>query len=164
MNYRIRKAKPTDLQQILNLIVELAVFEKEPHAVEVSIEDLYESGFGTHPDYTCFVAESDAKIWGIALVYTRFSTWKGRVLHLEDLIVMEDRRGRGIGTALLDQVVRYADELKVKRVSWEVLDWNNPAIEFYEAKGAKVKRDWDVVHLDEKGIKKYLSKLESCTS
>lgn len=159
MNYHIRKAKPTDLQHILDLIVELAVFEKEPDAVEVTVDELISSGFGAHPDFTCFVAEGNTKIVGIALVYTRFSTWKGRVLHLEDLIVSEVMRGQGIGSALLDQVVRFADELKVKRISWEVLDWNTPAIEFYEAKGADVKRDWDVVHLNEKGIKNYLSKL-----
>ncbi len=159
MNYHIRKAKPTDLQHILDLIVELAVFEKEPNAVEVTVDDLMSSGFGARPDFTCFVAEGNTKIIGIALVYTRFSTWKGRVLHLEDLIVSEAMRGQGIGSALLDQVVRFADELKVKRVCWEVLDWNTPAIEFYEAKGADVKRDWDVVHLNEKGIKNYLSKL-----
>jgi len=159
MNYHIRKAKPTDLQHILDLIVELAVFEKEPNAVEVTVDELMASGFGTRPDFTCFVAEINTKIVGIALVYTRFSTWKGRVLHLEDLIVSEAMRGQGIGSALLDQVVRFADELKVKRISWEVLDWNTPAIEFYEAKGADVKRDWDVVHLNEKGIKNYLSKL-----
>lgn len=159
MNYHIRKAKPTDLQHILDLIVELAVFEKEPNAVEVTVDELMSSGFGVRPDFTCFVAETNTKIVGIALVYTRFSTWKGRVLHLEDLIVSEVMRGQGIGSALLDQVVRFADELKVKRISWEVLDWNTPAIEFYEAKGADVKRDWDVVHLNEKGIKNYLSKL-----
>lgn len=159
MNYHIRKAKPTDLQHILDLIVELAVFEKEPNAVEVTVDELMSSGFGVRPDFTCFVAEINTKIVGIALVYTRFSTWKGRVLHLEDLIVSEVMRGQGIGSALLDQVVRFADELKVKRISWEVLDWNTPAIEFYEAKGADVKRDWDVVHLNEEGIKNYLSKL-----
>ena len=159
MNYHIRKAKPTDLQHILDLIVELAVFEKEPDAVEVTVDELMSSGFGVRPDFTCFVAEINTKIVGIALVYTRFSTWKGRVLHLEDLIVSEVMRGQGIGSALLNQVVRFADELKVKRISWEVLDWNTPAIEFYEAKGADVKRDWDVVHLNEKGIKNYLSKL-----
>lgn len=159
MNYHIRKAKPTDLQHILDLIVELAVFEKEPNAVEVTVDELLSSGFGVRPDFTCFVAEINTKIVGIALVYTRFSTWKGRVLHLEDLIVSEAMRGQGIGSALLDQVVRFADKLKVKRISWEVLDWNTPAIEFYEAKGADVKRDWDVVHLNEEGIKNYLSKL-----
>jgi GNAT superfamily N-acetyltransferase len=83
---------------------------------------------------------------------------------LEDLIVSKNMRGEGIGSALLDRVVKHASDLKVKRVSWEVLDWNTPAIQFYEAKGADVKRDWDVVHLNEEGIKKYLSKLSPCKS
>ena len=86
------------------------------------------------------------------------------MLHLEDLIVSKNMRGKGVGSALLDRVVKHASDLKVKRVSWEVLDWNTPAIQFYEAKGADVKRDWDVVHLNEEGIKKYLSKLSPCKS
>ena len=164
MDFLIREAKETDLKQILNLIVELAVYEKSPDAVEVTVEDLKISGFGKIPDFLCFVADIDAKIVGIALTYTRFSTWKGRVLHLEDLIVSKNMRGRGIGSALLDKVVLHAANLEVKRVCWEVLDWNANAIDFYKAKGADVKRDWDVVHLDERGIKNYLFKLDSCKS
>ena len=92
-------------------------------------------------------------------MYTRFSTWKGTVLHLEDLIVSEQMRGSGLGTALLDEVVKYGNKLGVKRISWEVLDWNESAISFYENKGANVLRDWDVVQLDEEGIKNYISKI-----
>lgn len=161
MNYHIREAHKADMPQVLQLIVELAVFEKEPDAVEVTVEELESKGFGTAPDFHCFVAEIETKIIGMALVFTRFSTWKGRVLHLEDLIVSEHFRGYGIGTALLDEVVKYAAKFKVKRVSWEVLDWNTPAIDFYETKGADVKRDWDVVHLDSNGIKNYLLKLDN---
>ena len=95
-------------------------------------------------------------IAGMALLYPRYSTWKGSILHLEDLIVAEAFRGSGLGTALLDEVVKYGAKLGVKRISWEVLDWNDPAIDFYEKKGARVMRDWDVVHLDEKGIQQYL--------
>ena len=164
MNFLIRKAKEIDLKQILNLIIELAVYEKEPDAVEITVKDLKASGFGISPDFLCFVAEIDAKIIGIALTYTRFSTWKGRVLHLEDLIVSENMRGKGIGSALLDKVILHAANLAVKRVCWEVLDWNANAIDFYKAKGADVKRDWDLVQLDESGIKKYISKLDSCKS
>ena len=162
MNFLIRKAKEIDLKQILNLIIELAVYEKEPDAVEITVKDLKASGFGISPDFLCFVAEIDAKIVGIALTYTRFSTWKGRVLHLEDLIVSENMRGKGIGSALLDKVILHAANLAVKRVCWEVLDWNANAIDFYKAKGADVKRDWDLVQLDESGIKNYISKLDSC--
>ena len=164
MDFLIREAKETDLKQILNLIVELAVYEKAPDAVEVTVEDLKASGFGNSPDFLCFVADVDTKIVGIALTYTRFSTWKGRVLHLEDLIVSESMRGLGIGSALLDKVVLHAADLAVKRVCCEVIDWNTDAIKFYKAKGADVKRDWDVVHLNEHGIKNYLSKLYSCKS
>ncbi|MGB2348884.1 MAG: GNAT family N-acetyltransferase [Flavobacteriaceae bacterium] len=164
MEFLIRKAKATDMSKVLDLIVELAIFEKEPLAVEISVDDLIQHGIGSSSDFDCFVAEAANDIVGIALVYTRFSTWKGRVLHLEDLIVSKNMRGKGVGSALLDRVVKHASDLKVKRVSWEVLDWNTPAIQFYEAKGADVKRDWDVVHLNEEGIKKYLSKLSPCKS
>ena len=164
MEFLIRKAKATDMSKVLDLIVELAIFEKEPLAVEISVDDLIQHGTGSSSDFDCFVAEAANDIVGIALVYTRFSTWKGRVLHLEDLIVSKNMRGKGVGSALLDRVVKHASDLKVKRVSWEVLDWNTAAIQFYEAKGADVKRDWDVVHLNEEGIKKYLSKLSPCKS
>lgn len=164
MKYVIRKAQKTDMSKVLDLIVELAIYEKEPEAVEITVEDLIRYGFGTASEFDCFVAEVDQNIIGIALVYTRFSTWKGVVLHLEDLFVSEAMRGHGIGSALLDEVIKYSAALGVKRVSWDVLDWNTPAIEFYEHKGADVKRDWDVVHLNEEGIKNYLAKLDTCKS
>jgi len=159
MNFKIRKAKKEDMYQVLNLIKALAVFEKEPDAVEITEIYLQEKGFGEHPSFQCFVAEKDKSIEGIALVYTRFSTWKGEVLHLEDLIVNQKMRGQGLGEALLNEVVKYGHTLGVKRICWEVLDWNTPAIDFYEKKGANVMRDWNVVQLDEQGIKNYLSKL-----
>ena len=148
------------MPQVLNLIKELAIFEKEPDAVEVTVDDLLQNGFGNHPAFQCFVAEIEGQIEGIALVYQRFSTWKGIVLHLEDLIVSQKSRGSGLGSALLDEVVKYGAELGVKRISWEVLNWNEPAITFYEKKGADIKRDWNVVHLNEEGIKNYLIKLK----
>lgn len=159
MTFSIRPSKKQDMPQVLKLIQELAVYEKEPDAVEVTVADLEHYGFGTQPQFQCFVAEIEQQIIGMALVYTRFSTWKGTVLHLEDLIVNQKMRGKGIGKALLDEVVKYAKTLGVKRISWEVLDWNEPAIIFYENHGANVMRDWNVVHLDENGIKNYLSKL-----
>jgi len=159
MKISIREAKIEDMNAVLNLIKELAVFEKEPKAVEVTVEDLKRDGFGSSPKFYCFVADVENKIEGIALVYKRYSTWKGSVLHLEDLIVSKSMRGHNIGTLLLDEVIKYGNLLGVKRISWEVIDWNQSAIEFYEKKGANVMRDWDVVQLDEKGIKAYLSKL-----
>lgn len=159
MEFTIREAVITDMPQVHGLIKELARFEKEGNAVEVTVEDLVRDGFGENVLFHCFVAESDAKVVGMALVYHRYSTWKGPIIHLEDLIVAETMRGSGLGSALLDAVVTYGAKLGVKRINWEVLDWNEPAIAFYEKKGAQVMRDWDVVQLDEKGIQNYLNKI-----
>ncbi|MGY8915444.1 MAG: N-acetyltransferase family protein [Flavobacteriales bacterium] len=159
-DFKIRNAKADDMGRVLQLINELALFEKEDNAVEVSVEDLIRDGFGEKKLFHCFVAESNGKIEGMALVYPRYSTWKGPTVHLEDLIVTEKMRGSGLGTALLNEVVTYGHELGVKRINWEVLDWNEPAINFYEAKGADVKRDWDVVHLDEQGIQNYINNIK----
>ena len=159
MKYSIRKATLDDMREVLELISQLAVFEKEPNAVEITEEDLKNKGFGRNAEFSCFVAEVDLKVIGIALVYTRFSTWKGTVLHLEDLIVSKKMRGLGVGSALLDKVVSHGAQLGVKRICWEVIDWNTLAIDFYERKGAQVMRDWNVVQLDDKGIKNYISKL-----
>jgi len=159
MRFRIRNAQKNDMPQVLSLIKELAVFEKEPEAVEVTIRDLENDGFSENPSFHCFVAEVHGKIEGMALVYNRYSTWKGKALHLEDLIVSDVMRGSGIGSALLDEVVKYGHHLGVKRITWEVLDWNEPAIVFYEKKGAKIMRDWNVVHLNEQAIKNYISRL-----
>ena len=153
MDFHLREAVKSDMKGVWALINELAVFEKEPQAVEVSIADLERDGFGSNPLFHCFVAEkSVGEIVGIALFYLRYFTWKGPVIHLEDLIVTASQRSKGIGNALLSKVVSYAKEKGLKRVSWGVLDWNTPAIDFYEAKGANVMRDWNVVQLDEKGI------------
>ena len=159
MDYTIRNATKDDMEQVLHLIKELATFEKEPDAVEVTVENLKQDGFSEHPAFHCFVADVNSKIEGIALIYNRYSTWKGKIIHLEDLIVSAAMRGTGLGTALLDKVIQYGHDLGVKRINWEVIDWNEPAIAFYEKKGAKVLRDWDVVQMDETGIKNYISKL-----
>lgn len=157
---KIRSAQKSDMQGVLNLIMELAHFEKEPEAVEIGLSDLQKDGFGSQPKFHCFIAEEHAEIVGIALVYMRYSTWKGPALHLEDLIVTEKARGKGVGTKLLDEVVTYAKRLGVRRLGWEVLDWNTPAIEFYKSKGAKVLTDWHVVQLDAEGIDAYIKNLE----
>lgn len=154
-----RLAVKQDMPRVLELINELAVFEKEPEAVELTLADLERDGFSSHPKFTCFVVEHGSTIEGMALVYPRYSTWKGEILHLEDLIVSEKSRGKGLGTQLLDTVVKHGKQIGAKRISWEVIDWNEPAIKFYERKGANVMRDWDVVQLDEKGIENYLDNI-----
>jgi GNAT superfamily N-acetyltransferase len=159
MKYTIRDARAEDMPEVLKLIKELAHFEKESNAVDVTVEDLVKDGFGTNPLFHCFVGEVKSKIEGMALIYPRYSTWKGPVLHLEDLIVAEPMRGSGLGSALLASVVKYGHTMKTKRISWEVLDWNEPAISFYERKGAKVMRDWDVVQLDEQGIENFIKNI-----
>ncbi|MEK6152379.1 GNAT family N-acetyltransferase [Flavobacteriaceae bacterium 3-367] len=159
MDYIIREAKAGDMAQVLGLVRELAIFEKESEAVEVTVADLVADGFEENKLFQCFVAESNGTLVGMALVYPRYSTWKGPVIHLEDLIVTESMRGSGLGSALLTEVVKYGHRLGVKRISWEVLDWNEPAIAFYEGKGAKVMRDWDVVQLDEQGIQNFIGNL-----
>lgn len=161
MNYTIREANVNDMTEVFNLIQELADFEKEPDEVEITVSDLKKDGYGENSSFTCFVAElNDTKqIVGIALVYMRYSTWKGKALHLEDLIVKQSMRGTGLGTALLDKVVMHGNDLGVRRIGWEVLDWNEPAIKFYEKKGAHVMRDWNVVQLREVGIKDYIKNI-----
>ena len=159
MDFNIREAVAADMPQVLELIKELATFEKEAYAVEVTVKDLVNDGFGNKKLFHCFVAESDKTIVGMALVYPRYSTWKGPIIHLEDLIVTDQMRGSGLGTALLNEVVKYGHELGVKRINWEVIDWNEPAIKFYESKGANVMRDWDVVQLDQNGMENYLKSI-----
>ncbi|MCW8981500.1 MULTISPECIES: GNAT family N-acetyltransferase [Altibacter] len=157
MQITIRNAKKADMSKVRELIVELAVFEKEPDAVDVTVADLEKAGFEAEPLFRCFVAEVDTKIVGMALVYFRFSTWKGRVLHLEDLIVTNAMRGKGVGEKLYAAVLEYGHSLGCKRVQWEVLGWNEGAIKFYERSGANVLRDWHVVHMDEQGLTNFLN-------
>lgn len=158
MENTIRKFRKEDLPQILELIQELAAFEKEPDAVIVDVDILEKEGLSEHPLFTCFVAEVNNRIEGMALVYFRFSTWKGRTVHLEDLIVRKDKRGTGLGSALYEKVIEYALEQGVKRCEWVVLDWNTPAIEFYERSGANILSDWHLVQMDEMAMKKFLHK------
>lgn len=141
---------------VLGLIRELAVFEKEPDAVVVTVADLERDGFGEKPLFQTFVAELNGEIIGMALYYYRYSTWKGKTIHLEDLIVKEAHRGTGAGLALYTEIMKQGKKDGVRRIEWNVLDWNEPAIRFYEKSGAKVLDDWRVVHMDEEGIKKFL--------
>lgn len=157
MSFIVRDAKKEDMPQVLMRIQELADFEKESDAVEVTVEDLERDGFGKNPLFHCFVAEKEDVIVGIALVYFRYSTWKGKTVHLEDLIVREDMRGAGIGKALYTRVMQYGREQGVKRIEWNVLDWNTDAVRFYENSGAKILEGWQVVQMNEEGLKSFLS-------
>jgi GNAT superfamily N-acetyltransferase len=152
----IRKATEKDMPFVLELIQELATFEKEPDAVVVTVADLVRDGFSKNPLFHCYVAEKENTIIGMALFYYRYSTWKGKTIHLEDLIVKADQRGTGAGFALYKEIIKQGKKDKVRRIEWNVLDWNTPAIAFYEKSGAKVLDDWRVVQMDESGIERFL--------
>ena len=154
----IRKGRIEDMPRVLELIQELAAFEKQPDAVQVTVSDLERDGFGPNPLFQILVAELDGEIPGIALFYNRFSTWKGKTIHLEDLIVSEQYRGSGIGMKLYEAVMAEAKKQNVRRLEWNVLDWNTPAISFYEKTGAVVFKDWLVAQMDEKGLTNFLQR------
>ena len=155
MDITIRKAKKEDMSRVHELIMELAVYEKLPQEVEVNQSDLVNDGFGENPLFHCFVAEVNSKVEGMAIIYNRYSTWKGKTVHLEDLIVTKNMRNKGIGALLLDNVILFGKQMNVKRISWEVIDWNKKAIKFYERKGAKLISDWNIIHLNNEAIKNY---------
>lgn len=159
MNFSIREGEIEDMPSVLNLIKELAHFEKEADAVVISVADLEKDGFGKSPLFKTFVAEVGEEIVGMALFYPRYSTWKGPTIHLEDLIVKKNRRGMNIGSALYKKVIEYGHNLDVRRIEWVVLGWNTPAIEFYEKTGAYILDDWKTVQIDELAIKNYLETL-----
>lgn len=152
----IRKAQKEDMKAVLELIQELATFEKEPHAVEITVNDLVRDGFCENPLFHCFVAELENEIVGMALYYYRYSTWKGKTIHLEDLIVKEKMRGSGLGFALYSKIIEQGKTDNVRRIEWAVLDWNTPAIEFYNKSGAKVFDDWRIAQMNEQGISSFL--------
>ena len=151
----IRKGEQKDMPAVLELIKELAAFEKEPDAVVVTIEELRRDGFGNTPLFHTFVAEHDNDIIAMALFYYRYSTWKGRTIHLEDLIVKQEKRGTGAGSALYKEVIKFAKKEGVRRVEWVVLDWNTQAIAFYEKSGAAILSNWRTVQMDEKGMTQF---------
>ena len=153
---KIRKATQKDMPFVLELIQELAAFEKEPEAVVVTVDDLIRDGFSDSPLFHCLVAEKENAIIGMALFYYRYSTWKGKTIHLEDLIVQANQRGTGAGFALYQEIIKQGKKDNVRRIEWNVLDWNTPAIAFYEKSGAKVLADWRVLHMDENGIERFL--------
>ena len=157
-NILIRKAEINDMVSVLSLIRELAKFEREPKSVSINVDDLINDGFCDNPKFRCLVAEKNKKVVGMALFYGRYSTWKGKTLHLEDLIVKQKFRGQGIGKELYKKFIEIAHEEGVRRAEWVALDWNINAIKFYKNSGAKVLSDWKTIQIDEKSIKNYLIK------
>lgn len=133
---------------MMALIRELATYEKAPDAVTVSMEEFIESGFGPSPVWGAFVAERDGYIIGLSLYYIRYSTWKGRRLYLEDLVVTKKERGNGVGKRLLDRTVAFAKEKNYSGMMWQVLDWNTPAINFYKKYQAEFDGEWFNVSLN----------------
>lgn len=139
---QIRRALETDCPRLLELINELAIYERAPQEVTVSLEHFAESGFGNTPVWWAFVAEEEGFIHGFALYYIRYSTWKGQCMYLEDIIVTEQSRGRGIGKLLFDQLMKEAKAKEYKRIVWQVLEWNEPAINFYKKYQANMDPEW----------------------
>jgi GNAT superfamily N-acetyltransferase len=142
MKVYLRVAQKQDCWRLMELINELAVFEKAPQEVTVTLQQFEEAGFGPRPIWKAFVAEVDGFIVGFALYYVRYSTWKGSRLYLEDLIVTEIMRGKGIGKLLFNRLIQEASEMGFNGMSWQVLDWNEPAIKFYKKYEAGLNAGW----------------------
>lgn len=142
MNINIRKAKREDCERLMGLIKELAVYERAAKEVTVTLEHFIESGFGNKPVWWAFVAEVDGIIKGFALYYIRYSTWKGQRFFLEDFLVTEDMRRKGLGRLLFEAVIAEAKRRKMNGMQWQVLEWNEPAINFYKKYEAAFDPDW----------------------
>lgn len=142
MNIHIRRAERTDCPRLLELVKELAVYEKAPDEVTVTPEHFEESGFGKNPVWWAFVAEVNGRIEGFALYYIRYSTWKGQAMYLEDIIVTEAMRGKNLGRLLFERLMEEARERKLHRIVWQVLEWNEPAINFYKKFNASFDPEW----------------------
>lgn len=141
-NIIIRRAVKDDCERILELVKELAEYERAPQEVTVSLEHFTDSGFGDNPVWWAFVAEKDNMVQGFALYYIRFSTWKGQRMYLEDFLVTQELRGKGIGKLLFEKLITEAREKKLNGIVWQVLEWNEPAISFYKKQRAFFDKEW----------------------
>ena len=153
---KIREGAQQDLPRVLELIKELAEYEHAPQEVINTVEEMQKDGFGPTPIYGFFVAENERGIVGLSLYYWRYSTWKGKRLYLEDIIVTEKERGTGIGKLLFDRTLRKALEENCSGMMWQVLEWNEPAINFYKKYGAKLDDEWTNGSLDREQIEALL--------
>ena len=142
MEIKIRKAVREDCARMMDLIQELATYEKAPDEVTVSLSHFEESGFGANPVWWAFVAEVNGVVVGMALYYVRYSTWKGQRMYLEDILVTEEMRGKKIGSLLFDTLIQEAKDKKFMGMNWQVLDWNEPAINFYKKYNASFDPEW----------------------
>lgn len=158
MNAAIREAKLADCSRILELINELAVYERAPEEVTVTLAEFEDAGFGPKPVWKAFVAEVDAIIVGFALYYVRYSTWKGCRLYLEDFIVTDSHRGKGIGKQLFDTIVQETHEKGFNGMTWQVLDWNEPALNFYKKYEAGMEAGWLNGSLSKQLVARYYEK------
>jgi len=138
----IRKANESDCPRMLELINELAVYERAPEEVTVTLDHFRESGFGSSPVWWAFVAEQEGEIQGFALYYIRYSTWKGQKMYLEDILVTEAARGNGMGSMLMDALINEAQEKGLQGITWQVLNWNEPALNFYRKYNTRFDDEW----------------------
>tara|TARA_B110000444_G_C18692354_1_gene524906 strand:+ start:82 stop:561 length:480 start_codon:yes stop_codon:yes gene_type:complete len=154
MKTSIRRGIKKDLPSVLELIKELADYEKSIKDVTITLEELENDGFGDHPWYWFLVAEDNKKIIGLSFYWIRYSTWKGKFLFLEDFIIKKEYRNMGIGSKLFEETIKICKKLNLKGMVWQVLDWNSPAIDFYKKYDAKISKDWLNGKLTEKQIEK----------
>lgn len=151
----LRIATREDCPRLLELILELAIYEKQPDAVTVTLAEFETAGFGPNPVWKAFVVEDAGLIVGFALYYIRYSTWKGQRLYLEDLVITEAYRGKGLGKLLFDRLIEETRELGFSGMVWQVLDWNEPAINFYRKYEASIEAGWLNASLSKEQINKY---------
>jgi GNAT superfamily N-acetyltransferase len=142
MDFNIRKASKNDLPEVLNLVKELAIYENAPEEVSIKLKDLEIDCFGDNPLFWIILAENSKGIIGMSFYFIRYSTWKGKCLYLEDLVVKEEYRGKKIGEALFEATIKTAKEINAKQMNWQVLDWNEPAINFYKKFDAELDEEW----------------------
>lgn len=162
IKYTIRRAEEKDIAAMLGLVKELAEFEKAPHEVITSESQMLEDGFGTNSIFKAFVAESDddGEIMGMALYYTAYSTWKGKIYFLDDIVVKEKYRQLGIGRKLINEMIKEAAEKNIPQIRWQVLDWNEPAIKFYESLGVFIDKEWYTCKMSAQNMKDYISTIK----